>query len=81
MDRVMCRERKAGIKLKKLSVDVMMDGYFKTTIMIDVEPGGHIDVDAIHKEVERRLPTLKGKDYQLRFDWCENRQGTARREQ
>lgn len=70
----MRRERKAGVKLKKLSVDVMQDGYFKTTILIDAEPGGHIDVNAIQKEVERRLPTLKGKDYQLKFDWCdENR--------
>lgn len=69
MDQVMCGERKAGVKLKKLSVDVMQDGYFKTTILLDAEPGGHIDVDAIHKEVERRLPTLKGKDYQLKFDW------------
>lgn len=65
----MHRKRKAGVKLKKLSVDVMRDGYFKTTILIDVEPGGHIDVNAIHREVERRLPTLKGKDYQLKFDW------------
>ena len=71
MDSVMCGERKTSAKLKKLSVDVMMDGYFKTTILIDVEPGGHIDVKAIHKEVERRLPTLKGKDYQLKFDWCD----------
>ena len=62
-------ERKAGVELKKLSVDVMQDGYFKTTILLDVEPGGHIDVNAIHKEVERRLPTLKEKDYQLKFDW------------
>ena len=78
----MRRERKAGVKLKKLSVDVMQNGYFKTTILIDVEPGGHIDVNAIQKGVERRLPTLKGKDYQLRFDWCdENRQGAARRKQ
>ena len=65
----MHRKRKAGVELKKLSVDVMRDGYFKTTILIDVEPGGHIDVNAIHNEVERRLPTLKGKDYQLKFDW------------
>lgn len=70
----MRRKRKAGVELKKLSVDVMQDGYFKTTILIDVEPGGHIDMNAIHKEVERRLPTLRGKDYQLKFDWCdENR--------
>lgn len=69
MDSVMCGERKASAKLKKLSVDVMQDGYFKTTILIDVEPGGHIDVNAIHREVERKLPTLKGKDYQLKFDW------------
>ena len=52
-----------------VSVDVMRDGYFKTTILIDVDTGGHIDVDAIHNEVERRLPDLKGKDYQLKFDW------------
>lgn len=71
MDSVMREEWKAGVELKKLSVDVMRDGYFKTTILIDVEPSGHIDVNAIHKEVERRLPTLKGKDYQLRFDWCD----------
>lgn len=69
MDSVMRGERKAGVELKKLSVDVMQDGYFKTTILLDVEPGGHIDVNAIHNEVERRLPTLKGKDYQLKFDW------------
>lgn len=69
MDSIMHRKRKAGVELKKLSVDVMQDGYFKTTILIDVEPGGHIDVNAIHGEVERRLPTLKGKDYQLKFDW------------
>lgn len=67
----MRKKRKASAKLKKLSVDVIQDGYFKTTILIDVEPGGHIDVNAIHREVERRLPTLKGKDYQLRFDWCD----------
>lgn len=67
----MCGERKASAKLKKLSVDVMRDGYFKTTILIDVDAGGHIDVNAIHGEVERRLPTLKGKDYQLKFDWCD----------
>lgn len=69
MDSVMCRKRKASVKLKKLSVDVMRDDYFKTTILIDVEPGGHIDVNAIHREVKRKLPTLKGKDYQLKFDW------------
>ena len=62
-------EWKAGVELKKLSVDVMRDGYFKTTILIDVDTGGHIDVNAIHNEVERRLPDLKGKDYQLKFDW------------
>ena len=71
MDSIMCGGRGTHLKMSKLSVDVMRDGYFKTTILIDVEPGGHIDVKAIHKEVERRLPTLKGKDYQLKFDWCD----------
>ena len=67
----MCGERKTSAKLKKLSVDVMKDGYFKTTILVDLDTGEHIDVKAIHKEVERRLPSLKEKDYQLKFDWCD----------
>ena len=53
------------------NIYVMQDGYFKTTILIDVDTGGHINVNAIRKEVERRLPVLKGEDYQLRFDWCD----------
>lgn len=55
--------------MKKLAIDVMLDGKYKTTIYRDVGGEPHISVGDIRKEVERRLPALKGKDYQLKFDW------------
>lgn len=55
--------------MKKLAIDVMLDGKYKTTIHRDVGGDLHVSVGDIRKEVERRLPTLKGKDYQLKFDW------------
>lgn len=55
--------------MKKLSIDVMLNGKHKTTIYRDMGGEPHISVNDIRKEVERRLPTLKGKDYVLKFDW------------